>query len=324
MSTVFSIYNFTISQSDGEQELFSQQNKYKTYEELLASFFNTGSIVMHRPLTSGRDPYKADVQHKAEGVILYTLENNAHKTTMVNKEPIRHDHHPFCPVIIDYRPEHRLIAAPRHTAFDNNPDKIMGILYNTYNSLLSPYHLQIKFEIMTRPKEEFMPIVNSIRTTFKDRVKYIKMEFSGEEEGTLGKEDNPHVDDYIGSLLRMAHSSKSDGLFEFRERNQDGVDVDAIDNDLSIISQICKENRRYALAVAFDKFGIYRYGMDLRATFGLEDGILNDFRPGTEDIFKKNGYSFDLPAWFDRISNFIEGYEKNMFVDHRRTQRRRR
>ncbi len=324
MSTVFSIYSFTIRQSEGEQEIFSQQNEYKTYEELLASFFNAGSTVQHVGRTAGSKPYKADVLHKAEGVILFTLENNAHKTTMVNKKPVQHDHHPFCPVIIDYRPEHRLVAAPLDKAFDKDPDKIMTILHHTYNKLLSPYHLQIEFEMMTRRKEEFMPIVNSIRTTFKDRVKYIKLEFSGEEDDTLAKESNPQVNDYIGSLLRMANSSKSDGLFEFRERNQGGVDVDAIDSDLSIISQICRENKGYALAVSFDKFGIYRYGMDLRATFGLEDEILNDFRPGSQDIFRKNGYDFDLPAWFDRISNFTEGYDKNMFVGHRRTTRRRR
>ena len=326
MSTIFSIYNFTISQSDGEQELFSKQNNYNTHEDLLASFFDTGSTVPHVGSTVGIEPYRADVLHKAEGVILYTLENNSHKITMVNKGAVKHEHHPYCPVIIDFRPEHRLIAAPRHTAFGNDPDKILTILYHTFNGLLSPYHLKIEFETMTRPREDFMPIVNSIRTTFKDRVKYIKMEFSGEEDddNSQVKEDKHYIEDYIGSLLRMANSSKSDGLFEFRERNQDGVDVDAIDNDLSIISQICKENRRYALAVAFQKFGIYRYGMDLRATFGLEDEILNDFRPGSGDIFKKSGYSFDLPAWFDRISNFIVGYEKNIFVDRRRAPRRRR
>lgn len=320
---IFEIYKFSIKKKENAPRNLSIESKYKNYEELLASFFNTGDIVPHKvPVnkgknTAGYEHFKGEVVLKSDGIVLYTIENNKNKQTVVDRQLHDHEHHPYCPVIIDYREDHRIVAVPRHGAFDNKPEKLINILYYAYNEMLSRYHLELEFKMMVRPKAEFMTIVNSIRTTFNDRVKYIKLEFSGEDS-------KPTKSDFVSHLFSLAQKGKGDGAFEIKERNGSGVDVDALQNDLSIIAQICDEYGSYSLAVAFFNFGIYRYGADLRASFGLEDEILNTFRPESGDALMSNGYTYELPAWFDRIIYFMKDYEEYKFVEHRRTARRRR
>lgn len=320
---IFELFKFSIKKKSDAPKNISIENRYNNNEEVLASFFNTGNVVPHKvPVYKGKskagdDIFNGEVVLKSDDIILYTLENNKTKQTVVDKQLQDHEHHPFCPVIIDYRPNHCIVAVPRHAAFDNKPSNIINILHYAYNEMLSRYYLELEFKNLIRPKAEFMSIINSIRTTFKDRVKYIKLEFSGEDK-------KPEKSDLIAHLFSLVQKGNGNGAFEIKERGDNGVDVDAIQNDLSIIAQICEEYGSYSLAVAFFKFGIYRYGADLRASFGLEEEILNSFKLEFKDNLMINGYHYELPAWFDRVINFMTDYEEEKFVEHRRNARRGR
>ena len=95
-----------------------------------------------------------------------------------------HEHHPYCHVVIDNRPGHQLMAVVKNSAFDNKPDKVCGILYQAFNNaaILGQYHLKLEFSRYQRDKNEFWPVVNDIRSKFKDSVRQIRMDFKGKEE----------------------------------------------------------------------------------------------------------------------------------------------
>lgn len=62
--------------------------------------------------------YNCDVVvPELQGIILLELESNGIKTTIENKQKVRHPNHPFCRIIIDNRQDHQIIAIEKNTAF---------------------------------------------------------------------------------------------------------------------------------------------------------------------------------------------------------------
>lgn len=62
--------------------------------------------------------YNCDVVvPELQGIILLELESNGIKTTIENKQKVRHPNHPFCRIIIDNRQDHQIIAIEKTLLF---------------------------------------------------------------------------------------------------------------------------------------------------------------------------------------------------------------
>jgi hypothetical protein len=218
-------------------------------------FFRTGgklSLNVLREKGKGKEktiewePFENDVLMGADDVILMTIENNKVKHTTNKKKDVAHEHHPYCHVIIDNRPGHHVMAVVKNSAFDNKPDNVCGILYQAFNSpaFLGQYHLQIEFVKRQRKKNEFWPVVNDIRSIFKDRVRQIRMDFSGDDDQEL----SPEAQDMVAVMRMLARKSASTAAVTLNAEG-DEVRLDELYDDLTNMANICLTQKGYDMTV---------------------------------------------------------------------------
>lgn len=337
---IFAFYDFKIGQrKDEEADMFKEQEKedniqlkqYDSPEACFGSFFKTGgklSLNVLREKGKGKEktvewePFENDVLMVADGVILMTIENNKWKHTTNKKKDVAHEHHPYCHVVIDNRPGHHVMAVVKNSAFDNKPDKVCGILYQAFNNetILGQYHLKIEFTKRQRAKNEFWPVVNDIRSIFKDRVRQIRMDFSGDDDEEL----SPEAQDMVAVMRMLARKSASTAAVTL---NADGEEVklDELYDDLTNMANICLTQKGYDLTVKFRTFGLYRYGADIVAQFGVEDEVIEEFENGVRKMnFENPNGSFALIEWLDRMIALLDKYEDEIPVQKRGKRGRRR
>lgn len=337
---IFAFYDFKIGQrKDEEADMFkvqetednTQLKQYDSPEACFGSFFKTGgklSLNVLREKGKGKEktvewePFENDVLMVADDVILMTIENNKWKHTTNKKKDVAHEHHPFCHVVIDNRSGHHVMAVVKNSAFDNKPDKVCGILYQAFNNetILGQYHLKIEFTKRQRKKNDFWPVVNDIRSIFKDRVRQIRMDFSGDDEEEL----SPEAQDMVAVMRMLARKSASTAAVTL---NADGEEVklDELYDDLTNMANICLTQKGYDLTVKFRTFGLYRYGADIVAQFGVEDEVIEEFENGIKKMnFENPNGSFALIEWLDRMIELLGKYEDEIPVQKRGKRSRRR
>lgn len=334
---IFTLYRYKIDTRKDEGELFEYEGdgtvtpKYATHEECFGSFFSTGGKLPLNVLcekgkgkdkTTEWEAFENDVLRCDNGVMLMTIENNKWKHTTNKKKDVAHEHHPYCHVVIDNRPGHQIIAVVKNAAFDNKPDKVCGILNHAFNNrvFLGQYHLQLTFTKCQRNSNEFWPVVNDIRSKFKDSVKQIRMDFSGKDE-----EEQANPSDVVAIMRALAKKSASTAAVTL---NADGdeVKLDELHDDLTNMADICiKQKGMYNLTVKFKTFGLYRYGTDIMAQFGVEDEVLDEFEHGIKRMAEDNpDGTFALTEWLDRMHELLKDYTNEVPVQKSGKKRRRR
>jgi hypothetical protein len=335
---IFAFYDYKIShRNDVTADLFKEQTEnynllkqYESPEACFESFFNTGGKLMLNVLREkgkGKDkevkwePYGNDVLMVADGVILMTIENNKWKHTTNKKKDVAHEHHPYCHVVIDNRPGHQVMAVVKNSAFDNKPDKVCDILCQGFNSptFLGQYRLKIDFTKRQRAKNEFWPVVNDIRSIFKDSVRQIRMDFSDNDDEL---EENPQ--DVVTVMRALARKSASTAALTLNAEGEE-VKLDELHDDLTNMADICLTQKGYDLTVKFRTFGLYRYGADIVAQFGVEDEVIEEFEKGRKRMnFENANGSFALIEWLDRMIELLDKYKDEIPVQKRGKRSRRR
>lgn len=335
---IFAFYDFKISQSNDGTDLFKnleeedckQLKQYDSPEACFESFFRPNgklSLSVLKSRGKGRDKtfewetYENDVLMVADDVILMTIENNKWKHTTNKKKDVAHEHHPYCHVVIDNRPSHQVMAVVKNSAFDNKPDNVCGILYQAFNnkSILGKYNLKIEFIKRHREKNEFWPVVNDIRSIFKDSVRQIRMDFSGKDA-----DEQPDPQDVVAVMRALAKKSASTAAVTL---NADGdeVKLDELHEDLTNMANICLTQKGYDLTVKFRTFGLYRYGADIVAQFGVDDEVIEEFEKGIKRMnFENPNGSFALIEWLDRMIELLPKYDNETPIQKRGKRSRRR
>jgi len=331
---ILNFFRFSLETINGKQSLFNPEDfgeeplHYTDEYECLTSFFdvpqksmslyatkltNTGDRAAYEP-----EAYKCDILSIKDGIILFTIENNRIKHTIVDKQDIENPHHPYTRVIIDSRPNRHIMAIERNSAFGPTPQKIIDILKEGIDHLIGRYQMEIKFVELQKSRTDFWATINDLRSQFKDTVKQIRIDF-------LGKTNNPSSNDILRLLSAIAHKAECDGSILLSGSNEGDVNIDEIRADLEAIANICLAQPAYCLAVRFKNFGLYRYGAGVAAQFELDEKTLDDFSCGTTIMsFNDNAPTFALTEWLDKINSLLIGYEENTIVYSGRTTRNRR
>lgn len=335
---IFAFYDFRIGQrKDDEVDMFKVKEEknhppkhYDSPEACFGNFFKTsGKLALNVLREKGKgkektvewEPFENDVLMVADDVILMTIENNKVKHTTNKKKDVPHEHHPYCHVVIDNRPGHHVMAVVKNSAFDNKPDNVCGILHQAFNSptILGQYHLQIEFIKRQRKKNEFWPVVNDIRSIFKDSVRQIRMDFSGKDADV---DSNPT--DVVAMMCSLARKSASTAAVTLNAEGEE-VKLDELHEDLTNMANICLTQKGYDLTVKFRTFGLYRYGADIVAQFGVEDEVIEEFEGGVKRMnFENPNGSFALIDWLDRMQELLKTYGDEIPVQKGTTRRRRR
>lgn len=251
--------------------------------------------------TSDKAPYYAEVCANRDGIIVLTIEDNKEKTTIVGKEKYSHEHHPFGNIIIDYK--HNFLAIEKTSAFDHKPEKIQNIIAPEFNSLFNDYGYTFGIKMLQHHTDDFWEAVNEIRVNQGDRVKKISLDFS-----SIGKRTDLGSSDLVDILTEISMRANAKGMFALEAEDNKELDIQSIHEDLVNIADICFENQRYDLVVNFYSYGIYRYGADISAHYGISDLVIENFIDGVDDcdLF---GEMDTLEHWLNKMRVLFGNYE---------------
>ena len=163
--------------------------------------------------------------------------------------------------------------------------------------------------------------MNCIRSKFKDSVRQIRMDFKGKEE-----DEETDSNDVVSIMRMLAKKSESTAAVMLSAEGDGEVKLDELHDDLSNMADICvKQKGKYDLTVKFKTFGLYRYGADIMAQFGVEDEVIEEFENGVKKMhFETPEGSFSLTQWLDRMHELLKDYANEVPVQKGRNHRRRR
>lgn len=297
---VFAFYKFRLSEPSLTKEIFSS--------------FETGSKqdfkVTFRKKDGSDDEkitpkvYQNDILINRENIIVLTLENNKQKATTIDKQKVQHEHHPFCQVIIDYRNGQNIIAIERNDAFDYKPEKVRDILSKALNRLFYRYNLTIELSPLTKSYSDIWDAINTIRRRHHDRVKKICLDFNGRH----ARNQRIQANNLAAVVAEMSDKLNAHGMVAFQSQGDEEMDLNAIHEDLLNLADICLHEGEYDLSVHFFSYGIFRYGTDVMAQYGIEQTAIDDFVGYTDD-FDISEEVVPLPAWLIQMRQTFCDYD---------------
>ena len=326
---IFAIYRYNLRTFKKLENLFSDDEeyqkhaKYESPEELFESFIGkTGQPItgIADVVEKGRgknrvtewEKHGNEIEQHKDNIIVFRLQAN--KSKKINKEDWTKDtvgHYPDCRVIIDNRKGSNLMVIERKTTTFSDPDKAMELLQSSFNRMMYDYGVAIEFERLSK-QESFWNAVNEIREKFGDVVNRVQFDFKGEEQ----KEDDGS---FTFKLMQWASLFAENSSLVMNVG--DDTRLKQVEQDLTRMSELCYRNRYYNLTVKFRDFGLFRYGQDIKAQFGLEDEVIENFigRVKQLDAFEDNSEDEKtLTKWFDRVNILFDDYGKKTLVDKKR------
>lgn len=331
---IFSIYRYSIRKQPGSQTDYTVPNNlkpsnYDSLEAFFESYFphkGSDNFILNFNKSTKKDMLLEKEEHKTlvlehrDNIVLFQIQANTTKSLsgedwVNHKEP----HHPFCNVIIDNRPGRQYIAI-EHAAMD--VDKTAHIIEAHFQKELNKAGLSFKI-VSLYTKLEFFEAIKFIKNTLGVNASKLTFEFDKhlEEKKELSSRFLHALNEWIG---RFADSGQVSANITDDERLEDEI----IREDLRLISELCYSNPKYHLSVMFKNFGIYRYGHDIYAQFGLTEDVLDLFVNPPENK-PKQLYAFEeeekkpitsLDKWLDDIKKLFEKHEEISLFDKKRSR----
>lgn len=324
---IFSIYRYKIDRLQAVQgELFNKgekrmdmkgASKEMIFESLIPEknkiieLWNAPKKNKNGEEVIVKDTYNNRVLEHRDGIIVLELQANGSKLIYDedwNKHP-EPNHMPFY-VIIDNRENHGFIAIQR-AAMDT--DKSAEVLQNSFNYLLNK--AGYRFEVVRLKNQlKFIEAVYHIKDKLKDNVSKVVFDFDKnlDEKKKLSSRFVHALSEWIG---RFADS----GQVTANISNDERLKNEEVQQDLELMAELCSTNPNYNLLVRFKRFGLYRYGHDIKAQFGMDEDVLSLFVEKDKDSIapkllfetgEEQKQVITLPAWLDDIMKLYKDYEE--------------
>ena len=299
---VFAFYRFALNEPSQKKETFAAFEAESKLNLVVSIKKNDGSYDDNVVLSKA---YNNDVLTNHDEIVVMTVENNKQKATTVDKQKVTHEHHPFCHVIIDYRDGQNIIAIERNAAFDNKPEKVRELLCSALNRLLYRNNLEIELVPLAKSYNNIWDAINTIRRRHHDRVKKICLDF------TSSHAQNRQVDTNVltAALTNMAEKMNAKGMVAFQSEGDEEMDLNAIHQDLLNIADICVREGEYDLSVHFFSYGIFRYGADVVAQYGIDQTVIDEF-VNQNDTFDVDAERDTLPKWLEKMKETFRDYDE--------------
>lgn len=321
---VFAFYTFEIKRLAKQAELdfpdLQSKPQIEEQEELFRSVFPYDSNVDLWYTIRKKDGtydnhvlerFHNEILANRDGIIVMTVEANKQKTTIEKKQKVKHTHNPYSTVIVDFREGQNLIALQKNSAF-NKPEKFAEIILHTFNRLFEAYDLQMTMKPLAREGLTFWEAVNEIRDRHHDKVRRISLDFSNAQDAV-----DYSAGDAIAIISGMARKLHVNGLMVVEANEEEmEVDLDTVYEDMLALADICRAQPEYELNVHFASYGLYRFGADVIAQFGVDERIINDFIVGEEDV-DLFGESHTLNRWLVNTKEMLEAqdYVESTFIE---------
>lgn len=334
--TIFAIYRYNMSSLGMKEPSFSQDEEYKTHdkcktlEEKFESFFGKAEdqVLGIKEVKEKRNGKKSSVegeehlctvkQHKNNIIILRLKANKKKTVETIEDQKQDVEHHPGCLIIIDNRKGSNLMVVERNSSAFSDPDKVMAIMRDSFNRKMQEYGCAIEITPL-RKKEKFWVAVDEIRHKLKDSITCIKFDFKAEEQ-------KEHAKGKIYEIMKWFNLFAKDS--ELSMNIGDEHKLEQVKSDLDCMAELCLQSPDYNLTVKFHDFGLFRYGQDVKAQYGIEDDVIKEFiRPScsyVQDLFADDlSPVIDLPQWFDNVNILFADYEQETSLGRKRNTRGR-
>lgn len=310
---LFAFYKFSLKElPDRHLEIpFEKRSEINSYYDVFEKHFIVGKRMPLKKLKHKHDimvnkdyvEYGNDVLAHRDGIIIMTLENNKHKNTIIEKRKLIHDHHPFCTIIIDYRDGQNLLAIERNNAFDYKPDNVCILLKNMLNRLLAEDSLELSTTPINKTFEDFWDAITTIKNRNKDCIKKICLDFKDKDKNYYPDED---INDAAKVIAVLAAKAEANGFMTLEAEEDSEINIDAIYEDLVNLADICMTQKEYDLTVHFRSYGIYQYGNDVLAQFGIEELAINNFICDADENDLWGSGHDSLERWLDKIYSMFQ------------------
>ncbi len=339
---IFAIYRYRITKMPTEiSELFSDGRKltpkdYETKELFFESFLpERGNMVdiweeirktrknkTETVETIEKESHRNRVMEHRDNIIILALQANGAKKIYdedwaTHPEP---NHQP-CMMVFDNRPGHQFVAIER-AAMDT--DKSAAMLETSFNYLMTRYGY--RFEVLRLKRDlPFLEAVYDIKNSLGDNINRVVFDFDKNLQNKKKLDSR-----FLKALNEWLGKFADSGQIAANIKNDELLKNSVIRQDLGLMAELCKQNPHYNLFVKYEHFGIYRYGQDVRAQYGVTSDVLDSFvypRPEPtddipfpdEEVVKR----ITLPEWLDKVQTLYQKYEEEALSVNKRKRGRR-
>lgn len=229
-------------------------------------------------------PLKCFVLKKWDNIMVIMLCNERMHTLVEKKEQIHYQYHPGAYIIIDNRPTVTQIAIEKTPAFDNEPDRIKNIFEEYLKRLFQPYNLTVEL----RPKKyqkEFWDVITEHQTK-KHPISKLVFNFPTKYNGPVDKPaDMMKEKNFLYNMIAFGSSlNAASGKLSMEPDKGETINLSKRQEDVAHLVNLCSSNG-YDISVHFGRFGLYRYGDEVRALGEISDFYVTDFINGTKILF---------------------------------------
>lgn len=308
----FALYRYELKSVEGKQQDIFDNKQYNTKEDFFESFFpeagkefKVGEIVKEdaNGEKSTLDSHKTSVEAHHEHIIVLRFQTN--KKVTLKTEDWQNDprpHHPDLRIIIDNRNEHYLIAIEKKTSI-MEPDKACAIVHDWLKIKMNGSGVRFDCNPLTKTID-FWDAVHEIQRLTHDRLTSVKFCFQKEEEKKNRDKD------FVSLLTQWISSFGKDASLNVNIENDEHLKT--VHDDLTRMARLCYDNSNYSLEVKFLLFGIYKYGQDVKAQYGMEDSVIDDFCPHlyNGDAFNDEEPKQRLITWLNIVNEIFSDYGK--------------
>ena len=259
-------------------------------------------------------PLDCSVECKRDRVTLLLLCNEKSHKYYEKKDQEELIYHPGCYVVIDNRvgvgPDGRkgviYMAIERTPAFENKPDKVRDLLEKSFNALLA--EREIVVEIRAQMHEgEFWDAVNEQCDQHGDHVRRVTFDFPNPKKiKTIDAPEELNERLLILSAFTSTFNAAK-GSLHMEASKDEALLLDQKQEDIAQMVKLCCRNG-YNIAVRFAKYGLYRFGNNIKAFGHIKEEYLKEFTTGQTILGKAVENNFELVNWLDNIRISTESY----------------
>ena len=314
---VYAIYHINMYKSQQKALNLSEQEPAtgEMYQNILEDLLK-GSIPVNKLERDNTTltPLECTVDCKRDRVTLLLLCNEKSHKYFEKKDKEELIYHPGCYVIIDNRldvsPDGTkgviYMAIERTPAFENKPDKVRDLLEKSFNYLLA--EREITVEIRAQMHEgEFWDAIDEQCLQHGDNIRRVTFDFPNPR---IVKTVEAPIELNERLLILSAFTSAvnaAKGTLRLDADKDDAIKLDRTQEDIAQMVTLCCRNG-YNIAVRFSKYGLYRFGNNIKAFGHIKEEYLREFSTGQTIFGKAIEGSFELITWLDNIRKSTENY----------------
>lgn len=308
-----------------EKKCLGNKNTKITLRE--TKVYKSNDVALHRSSveTCEKEDHNARIIEHKDGITI--IEVQANKKKVLHDEDFNEDtvdDHPYFLVIIDNRKDSQYIAIQQGVMSTN---KVANILIDTFNHNMLERGRKIDI-FKLRKNMSFLDTIFHMKERLGKRISRIALDFDKKVNTTnqLPEGLDHFLKEWIGRFA-------DEGKIEATISNDENLKKTDVAHDIHLISSLCLENPRYKLSAWFGNFGVYRYGKEIGAQFGMHSKIIEDYVNPPKTVEKEQCFLTEeskdekLPTfeeWLDRVNEIFDDYEKtSLSISGRRRNRRR-